>query len=62
MNPKLYKIMKDVYAEFTGEELAEVIKAIRAEIQLAQEEKELNSKIIHLTRRLSVVKIQQTEL
>lgn len=62
MNPKLYKIMRDVYAEFTGEELAEVIKAIRAEIQLAQEEKELNSKIIHLTRRLSVVKIQQTEL
>lgn len=62
MNPKLYKIMKDVYAEFTGEELAEVIKAIRAEIQLAQEEKELNSKIIHLTRRLSVVKTQQTEL
>ena len=54
--------MRDVYAEFTGEELAEVIKAIRAEIQLAQEEKELNSKIIHLTRRLSVVKIQQTEL
>lgn len=62
MNLKLYKIMKDVYAEFTGDELADVIKAIRREIELEKAEKELNNKIVHFTKELGVVKEQQRTL
>jgi hypothetical protein len=62
MNPKLYKIMKDVYAEFTGDELADVIKIIRKEIDAEKLVVELETKIIHFSKELSVAKEQQREL
>lgn len=36
MDPELYKIMKSVYARWTGHELAVVIGAIRKEIEAEQ--------------------------
>ena len=36
MDKELYKIMKGVYARWTGYELADVIKVIRAEIEAEQ--------------------------
>lgn len=36
MDKELYKIMKGVYARWTGHELADVIRVIRAEIEAEQ--------------------------
>ena len=54
--------MKDVYAEFTGDELSDVLKAIRREENLKQAEKDLENKIVHFTKELGVVKEQQRTL
>jgi hypothetical protein len=40
IDPELYKIMKGVYARWTGYELADVIKVIRAEIEAEQQLKQ----------------------
>lgn len=62
MNLQLYKQMKAIYAEYTGEQIAEVIVFIRKEIQAEQMEKELSNKIINFEEQLAVVKKQQREL
>jgi len=37
IDQRLYTIMKQVYAQYTGEQLAEVLKLIRKEITEAEE-------------------------
>lgn len=59
MNQDLYKIMKDVYSKYTGEQVAEVIGQIRKEIQLEQTTREVREKIIFFNEQLKHLESQK---
>jgi hypothetical protein len=48
VDQRLYTIMKGVYREYTGEQLAEVLKLIRKEIQEAEEAARLKAELKRL--------------
>jgi hypothetical protein len=52
MDKELYRIMRDVYSKYTGEQVAEVIGQIRKEIELDKTTQEVRNKIIDLTEHL----------
>ena len=53
MNEELYKIMKDVYARWpSGNELSEVIKVIRQEIEAERERNELEEQFERIKKKL----------
>ena len=59
MDKELYTIMKDVYSEYTGQQVAEVVAQIRKEIELARTTQEVREKIIDLTEHLK--KLESTK-
>lgn len=52
VNEELYVIIKDVYARWSGEELARVIGQIRQEIQAEHEQARLKEQLAQLEQRL----------
>jgi hypothetical protein len=56
VDPELLSIMRDVYQRFTGYQVAEVIKAIRAEITAEQEETALDNEIAELEEKVKRVR------
>ena len=62
MDKELYRIMRDVYSEYTGLQIAEVIAQIRKEIELANTTQEVRSKIIELTTELKLLEKQKCDI
>jgi hypothetical protein len=58
IDQRLYTIMKGVYREYTGEQLAEVLKLIRKEITEAEEAARLKAE---LKRLKNLVKDQEDQ-
>ena len=56
MNAELYKIMRDVYSKYTGQEVADVVGQIRKEIQEQEEKIRIQNEINTLTQRLDDLK------
>ncbi len=59
MDKELYRIMKDVYSKYTGEQVAQVIGQIRKEIELDKTTQEVREKIINLTEHLKKLESQK---
>ena len=59
MNAELYKIMRDVYSKYTGQEVADVVAQIRKEIELERTTREVREKIINLTEHLKNLESQK---
>lgn len=52
VDPELLEIMRGIYTRFTGYQLSEVIKVIRAEIDAEKEETELEEEIAVLEEKV----------
>ena len=55
INPALLKIMQGVYAEYTGEQISDVIAYIRASIEREQEIEFVRQEILRLTEKLETL-------
>lgn len=52
---RIYKLMKEIYSEFTGQEVAEAIAQIRKEIEHEATQAALKSKIEELQQKLDAM-------
>jgi hypothetical protein len=48
VDPRLYTVMKQIYSQYTGYQIAEVIKVIRKEIQDEEEAQKLKAELKRL--------------
>ena len=57
MNQECLKAMRAVYAEFTGTEIADAIKLIRAELTAAEDRHALQVEILEKQKKLEELKM-----
>ena len=57
VDPRLYTVMKQIYAQYTGYQISEVIKVIRKEIQEAEEQTRIKAEL----KRLKALVKEDTE-
>ena len=56
LDPELLKIMQDVYARYTGQQITDVIGYIRQCIELEREQVLLQQEIERMTARLAEIR------